>query len=113
MLWAEWNRQPLTPPLPFPLERNRNAELAATGAAIAGADSAVAQAHAADNDVFFWLGFDIATGIFGDPAQGSLGNTATGPGSLRIRNGLDPTAQRGFDASVAFHLSRNYVNGNP
>lgn len=90
----------------FSLQRNRNAALAATGAAIAQADPAVAQARAADKDVFFWLGFDIATGIFGDPAQGALGNTATGPGSLGIRDALDAAAQRGFNASVDFHLRR-------
>jgi hypothetical protein len=97
----------------FSLERNRNAELATTGAAIAKADSVVAQARVADNDVFYWLGFDIATGIFGDPALGALGNTATGPGSLGIRNGLDPAAQRGFDAAVALHLSRSYATVKP
>ena len=92
----------------FSLQRNRNAQLAATGAAIARADPAVAQARSADSDVFYWLGFDIATGIFGDPALGASGNTATGPGSLGIRDALNPAAQRGFNASVALHLSRSY-----
>lgn len=55
-----------------------------------------------------WLGFDIATGIFGDPALGAKGNTATEPGSLKIRDGLSAAGQRGFNASVALHLSRNY-----
>jgi hypothetical protein len=58
--------------------------------------------------VFYRLGFDIATGIFGDPALGASGNTATGPGSLGIRDGLVAQGQRGFNASVALHLSRNY-----
>ena len=35
--------------------------------------------------VLFLLGYDIATGIFGDPALGARGNTLTGPGSLGIR----------------------------
>jgi hypothetical protein len=58
--------------------------------------------------VFFRLGFDIASGIFGDPAGGAQGNTATGPGSLGVRNALSPAAQRGFNASVALHLGRKY-----
>ena len=96
----------------FSIQRNRNAKLAATGAAIARADSAVAQARAADKDVFFWLGFDIATGIFGDRALGGLGNTVTAPASLAIRNALDPIAQRGFNTSTDFHLRRNGVTAN-
>lgn len=92
----------------FSLERNRNADLAAKGAAIAAADPTVAEARTAEADVFYWLGFDIATGIFGDPAQGAQGNTAVGPGSLKIRDSLSPAGQRGFDASVKLHLSRNY-----
>jgi hypothetical protein len=94
--------------LSFSFQRNRNAQLAATGAAIARADAIVAQARTADADVFYWLGFDIASGIFGNPALGASGNTATGPGSLGIRNALNAAAQRGFNASVTLHLSRNY-----
>jgi hypothetical protein len=97
----------------FSLQRNRNAQLAATGAAIAQADPGVAQARTADPDVFYWLGFDIATGIFGDPASGALGNTATGPGSLGIRDALSAPAQRGFNAAVALHLSRHYARTPP
>jgi hypothetical protein len=92
----------------FSLQRNRNAKLAATGAAIADQDPVVAEARTTDPDVFYWLGFDIATGIFGDPALHALGNTATGTGSLAIRDALSPNGQRGFNASVALHLRRNY-----
>ena len=92
----------------FALDRNRNAALAAIGAAIADADPTVAQARTAESDVRYWLGFDIATGIFGDPAQGANGNTATGPGSMKIRDALSAPAQRGFNASVKLHLSRRY-----
>ncbi|MEJ1965461.1 MAG: FG-GAP-like repeat-containing protein [Gammaproteobacteria bacterium] len=92
----------------FSLERNRNADVAATGAAIAAKDPRVAAARASESDVFYWLGFDIASGIFGDPALGARGNTATGPGSLGIRNALGAAGQRGFDASVRFHLSQSY-----
>lgn len=93
----------------FTLERNRNAKLAAVGASIANEDDEVQEARTADRDVFYWLGFDIATGIFGDPALGARGNTATGPGSLGIRDALvSAAARQGFNDSVAFHLARAY-----
>ena len=92
----------------FSLERNRNAELAKKGAEIAQADSVVAAARTSEPSLLYWLGFDIATGIFGDPALGALGNTETGPGSLKIRDSLSAAGQRGFDASVKLHQSRNY-----
>jgi hypothetical protein len=92
----------------FSLQRNRSRNLAAVGAIIANADAGVAEARSAEDDVFYWLGFDIASGIFGDPASGARGNTATGAGSLGIRDALNPAAQRGFNASVALHLSRSY-----
>jgi hypothetical protein len=92
----------------FSLPRNKHAALAKVGAAIGNADPAVANARNTENDVFFWLGFDIASGIFGDPAAGSLGNTATGPGSLGIRNELNAQGQRGFDAATVLHLGRRY-----
>jgi hypothetical protein len=91
----------------FSLQRNRNARAAAAGARIAAADAAVAQARTADTDVFYWLGFDIASGIFGDPALGAYGNTSMGPGSEGIRNALNPAAQRGFNASSTLLLSRS------
>ena len=93
----------------FSLERNRNAEWARKGAAIAEADSVIGEARNAGNDVFYKLGFDIATGIFGDPALGAKGNTATGPGSLGIRNALSASGQRGFDDSVTANLNRRGV----
>ncbi len=93
----------------FSLERNRNAEFAATGAAIAQQDAIVAEARSGESDIFYWLGFDIASGIFGDPALGARGNTATGSGSLAIRDALSAAGQRGFNASVQLHLSRDYT----
>jgi hypothetical protein len=92
----------------FSLPHNKYAALASVGAAIGNRDPAVGQARNAENDVFYWLGFDIASGIFGDPAAGSLGNTATGPGSLGIRNELNAAGQRGFNASTALHFARKY-----
>jgi hypothetical protein len=110
-------RRGFTTAVSFSLERNRNVDLAATGAAIAKVDPIVAEARRSyrvgpttvETDVFYRLGFDIASGIFGDPVFGARGNTATGPGSLKIRNALSAPARRGFDASTAFHLSREYA----
>ena len=90
----------------FALDRNRNAAFAAAGAAIAEADPAVARARQQDADARYWLGFDIASGLFGDPALGAAGHTSTGSGSDAIRNALSAPAQRGFNASVRFHLGR-------
>jgi hypothetical protein len=87
---------------------NRYAERARIGAAIAEADPEVAQARTAEEDTRYSLGFDIASGIFGDPALGAQGNTSTGPGSLGIRDSLSGPAQRGFNDSVKLHLGRKY-----
>lgn len=90
------------------LEESCRAELAAKGFAIAQVDAVVAQARVAEPAPEYWQGFDIATGIFGDPALGANGNTATGAGSLGIRDSLRAAGQRGFNASVKLHLSRKY-----
>jgi hypothetical protein len=90
------------------LEAQCRADLAAKGAAITNEDPIVAEARNAESDEFYRLGFDIATAIFGNPALGAQGNTATGPGSLGIRNTLNAAGQRGFDDSVKLHLKRNY-----
>jgi hypothetical protein len=92
----------------FSLDRNRNASLAQIGSAIAGQDPVVARARTAESDVRYWLGFDIATGIFGDPALGAQGNTALGPGAMKIRDALSAPGQRGFNAAVKLHLGRRY-----
>jgi hypothetical protein len=94
------------------LEEQCRAELAAKGAAIADVDPIVAAGRAAEADTLYRQGYDIATGIFGDPALGANGNTSTGPGSLGIRDSLTPAGQRGFNASVKLHLSRTYA-GTP
>ena len=80
-------------------------QLAAAGAAIAAADPDVAAARRADRRASYRRGFDIATGIFGDPALGGLGS-APGPGSSLIRDSLSAAARRGFDASMDLHLRR-------
>jgi len=92
----------------FSLERNKKADLAAKGATIAEADPVLAEARTAEANVFYRLGFDIATAIFGDPALGAQGRAAMDPRSLRIRDSLSAAGQRGFNAAVKLHLSRNY-----
>ncbi|MEP7244659.1 MAG: tachylectin-related carbohydrate-binding protein [Gammaproteobacteria bacterium] len=92
------------------MERNRNADLAARGSAIARADRMVAETRTSDPDVFYWLGFDIATGLYGPANLGALGYTATGPGAYKIRDSLSAPGQRGFNAAVYFHLG---VTSNP
>jgi hypothetical protein len=92
------------------LQRNNNKDLAARGEAIVKADPAVAAARALDQPAsLYWLGFDIGTGIFGDPARGALGNTLIGPGSEKIRASLDSDGQRGFDATRDFNLKARHV----
>jgi hypothetical protein len=83
----------------FSLERNRNAGLAAKGAAIAGKDPALAKARNAQEDAFYRLGFDIATGLFDDRTAG-LGSL------LKVRDSLSPAVKKGFDVSVELHSSR-------
>jgi len=92
----------------FSLERNRNLEFATRGAAIAKADPIVAQARTANPSVFYTLGFDIATGIFGDVALGGAGHTSEGPGSQAIRDGLSADGQKGFRASVDLYLVQKH-----
>ena len=93
----------------FTVDRNKNSDRAAIGAEIAEADPEVAAARARSSDPRYWLGFDIATAIFGNPKLGAQGNTATGTNSLGLRDSLlSPEAQRGFNASVALHLRRKY-----
>ncbi len=105
-------RQPCVIAVLFSVDRNRYADRAAKGAAIAEADSAVAEARNATTDVFYKLGFDIATAIFGDPALGAQGNTAMGPGAQGIRDSLSASGQNGFNASMTFNLKRRGVPTN-
>ena len=100
---------PPLPPAPPPLDAVPDLDaLVAVGAAIAAQDPAVEQGRNAEVNAFYQLGFDIASGLFGDPALGSAGNTVVGPGAQSIRNSLSRAGQRGFDASVALHLARDY-----
>ncbi len=94
-------------PLPA-LDAGRIDALAATGATIAQTDPSVAAARNGNASASYQRGFDIASGLFGDPALGAAGNTLMGPGSARIRDSLDAAGQQGFNDSVNFHLARKY-----
>jgi hypothetical protein len=90
----------------FSVDRNRNATLARAGLAVAQANPVVQQARDAEPPGLFTLGFDIASGLFGDPAQhtGALGHTLDGPGAQKILAGLTGGAQRGYQASRNLNL---------
>jgi hypothetical protein len=101
----------------FVMGRNGgNGVLAAKGADIAAADPELAAIRAKEASGLYWLGFDVGTGIFGDPTKGALGNTSMGPGAEKIRASVSEgervllftdQTRRGFDASVAFNLARH------
>lgn len=100
--------QPVAAPAARQIDPAKLDELAAIGAAIAAQDPAVAAARNTRPNTAYQRGFDIATGLFGDPKLGAAGNTLMGPGSESIRDSLNAAGQRGFNASVAFHLARDY-----
>jgi hypothetical protein len=88
----------------FFIQRNRSLLFARKGAAIALADPKVAEGRNRETNAFFCLGFDIATGFFGDPALGGEGHTAMGPGKQKVLDALSEDAKRGFNASMKLHL---------
>jgi hypothetical protein len=92
----------------YALPHNKYAGLIDIASAINAADAEVRSARSASNDGFFWLGFDIASGLFGDPRAGSQGSRGLNSGAIAIREALNPAGQSGFDASMKLHLSRNY-----
>jgi len=92
----------------FSLNWNRSVDLAVIGAMIARDDPVIARARDAEADAFYHLGFDIATGLYGDRKRGARGNTATGPGAFAIGDQLPEAGQRGFNASTALNISRHY-----
>ena len=78
--------------------------------AVIKADPDVAAARALRQPAgLYWLGFDIGTGVFGDPALGAIGSTLRGPGSERIRESLDADGRQGFDDAHDFNLEHRKV----
>jgi hypothetical protein len=88
----------------YSVDRNRNLDFARSGAAIVAGDPVIESARKQLPLGLAWLGFDIATGLFGDPALGGRGDTEMGPGKQRIRDSLTNDGQMGFDASMKLHL---------
>ncbi len=108
--------------LRYSLDRNGSGPLAARGAAIIAADSGAATerdagaaaiaraAGVADAAVFYKLGFNVATALFGNPKLGAAGNTLIGPGSLKVRNALgNGNSWVGFDTAVSYHQRHRYT----
>ncbi len=91
------------------LARNSNSDAAGRGLAVLAADPDADSARRQLPVGLQWLGFDIASGIFGNPALGALGNTLLGPGSQKMRDSLDADGRIGFDAGTKYHLSKKYV----
>ena len=94
----------------FAMARNNNADLATRGAAIALVDPVITAARTPELAGLYWLGYDVATGLFGDPALRGLGHTSIGPGAEKIRSSLGDDGARGFNAAVTLHLSRDYTH---
>jgi hypothetical protein len=92
----------------YALPNNKYAAQVAVGTVINKADATVRKARNAVNDGFYWQGFDIASGLFGDPKAGSQGSTVLGTGAIAIRDSLNGAGQNGFNASLKLHLSRKY-----
>lgn len=93
----------------FCLVRNNNAEMAALGDSVVKADPELTSNRALEKPGMYWLGFNIASGIFGDPALGAKGNTAWGSGAEGIRNSLPREAQNGFDAAHKLNWTKRGV----
>lgn len=74
-------------------------QLAERGAAVAIANPVVAAARKDELDSAYLYGFDIATGLFADPADGGLGADVASREERGIRRALDEAAQEGFGAA--------------
>lgn len=85
----------------FTLERNRNADLAAAGAAVVVADPQLRERREQIPSPMLKLGFNIAVGLFAAPALGGQGLPTNASGAISVCDGLGPAARRGFAAAAA------------
>jgi hypothetical protein len=90
----------------FSVDRNRNLDFATRGSQVVKNDPDVATQRNSLPLGLSWLGFNIASGIFGDRKSGGQGNTQDGPGALKIQNELSAPVRQGFIAGKSFHLGR-------
>ena len=85
----------------FTLQRNRHADLAAAGAAVARADPQLRAHRDEVASALVRLGYDIGVGLFAAPSLGGQGRTPDAPEAISVRDGLGPAARRGFAAAAA------------
>ncbi len=90
----------------YSITRNDNAGAANRGARIALGNPRLSDARQGEDDPFYALGFDIATGLLYD-LQGGLGAIEERMGARNVRETLRGAMQRGFDSSAQLHGS-NY-----
>ena len=88
----------------YSVTRNANLEAAHLGARVAVGVPRLAEARQAEDDPFYSLGFDIATGLLND-RQGTLGGLSQSVNAGRVRATLTGATQRGFDASARLQES--------
>jgi hypothetical protein len=96
----------------YSIVRNANAAALERGSGVIKADPAVAAARAAHQPAgLHWLGFTIATGLYGDKALGADGsNPPRGPGGERIRDTFTAVdGKNGFDDGQNFNWAHRGV----
>jgi hypothetical protein len=91
----------------FAITRNANAGAANRGIRIAQGDPRLSDARGAEDDGFYALGFDIATGLLYDSGSGPFGEIQQSVGAGAVHNSLTGATRRGFEASAQLH-GRNY-----
>ena len=87
----------------FSVTRNANATAANVGARIAQTEPALANGRRAEDDAFYALGFDIATGLLHDGGSNSLNEAAQRLGARTVHGSLTGATLRGFEASAGLH----------
>ncbi|WP_294122515.1 PASTA domain-containing protein [Sphingomonas sp.] len=91
----------------YSVTRNANLEAAHLGARVAVGEPGLADARRAEDDPFYALGFDIATGLLNDRGSNPLNQLAESAKVATVRDSLTGAARRGFDASAQLQ-GRNY-----
>lgn len=86
----------------YTVDRNANQVVFLQGQAVVAANPGVMAARQALPLGNQWLGFTIAAGLFGNPADGGMGRTQRGPTSNHIREMLSPASRLGYDAALSY-----------
>lgn len=92
----------------YSITRNGNLEALLTGGRVAQGNPTLKDARLAEDDPFYTLGFDIATGLLYN-LQGGIGDISQTVGARGVRDTLSGATQRGFDASARLN-GRNFVS---